>query len=172
MPQLHESGISIEEYRKFISAVLILLILRLPPTSVKWEVNVLFILMKIGKRLPNTLLKMEMKVLTKGFLNSSPIWMNVRYKIRTFKKPYLAKWKEESKRENPKAISVLPVKNRGRPPLMLELDYKLIKILWAIRSKGGMVNTHVIHATSNVLFKSNPALIQHFLSFEMSWSWV
>lgn len=89
--------------------------------------------------------------------------------IRNFKKLYLAKLKAESKKENPEVISVLPVKTGGGYHYCWNyVDDKLIKILRVIRSKGGIVNIHVVCASADALIKSNPSLIQHFHSFEMS----
>ena len=92
--------------------------------------------------------------------------------IRNFKKLYWTKLKEESKKAAPEVISTLSVQRRGRPPYMLELDDKLIRFLRAIRSKGGVVNIHVVRATAEALINSNPSLIQHFCTLDMSRSWV
>ena len=80
--------------------------------------------------------------------------------------------KEESKKANPEVISSLPSKSRCRPPLLLELDGKLIQVLRAIRNKGGVVNIHVVYATAEALIRSNPSMIQQFQGFEMLQSWV
>ena len=92
--------------------------------------------------------------------------------IRNFKRRYLTTLKEESKKVNPEVISSLPCKSRGRPPLLLELDGKLIQVLRAVRSKGGVLNIHVMRATAKALIKCNPSMIQQFQGFEMRRSWV
>ena len=68
--------------------------------------------------------------------------------------------------------TALPVQSRGKPPYMLELDTKLIRFLRAVRSKGGVINIHVVRATAEALIKSNPSLVHQFISLEMSRSWV
>ncbi len=55
---------------------------------------------------------------------------------------------------------------------MLKLDDNLIRFLKAIRSKGGVVNIHVVCATAEALLKSNPTLMPHFATMEMPRSWV
>lgn len=77
--------------------------------------------------------------------------------IRNFKKMYLKKVKETRS-----SVTSLPCRPKGRPPLLLGLDNKLINYLRAIRNKGGIVNIHVVRATAEALIKSNPSLAQHF----------
>ena len=48
------------------------------------------------------------------------------------------------------------VKPKGRPPILLDLDEKLIKFLKAVRAKGGVVNIHVVRAATDALIASNP----------------
>ena len=92
--------------------------------------------------------------------------------IRNFKKMYLSKLSEERKKSNPGLVTALPVKPKGRPPLLLELDDKSIKFLKVVRSKGGVVNIHVVRTTAEALIKSNPSLMQHFCRLELPRSWV
>ena len=61
---------------------------------------------------------------------------------------------------------------RGRPPLLLELDAKLIQFLQAVRRKGGVINIHVVRATAEALLKCNPVFAQQLSRFEMPCSWV
>ena len=58
--------------------------------------------------------------------------------VRYFKGLYQQKLKEEAKNNNPLPVTALPTQPRGRPPLLLELDAKLIidKYLQAVRRKG------------------------------------
>ena len=60
---------------------------------------------------------------------------------------------------------------RGRPPILLELDDKLLKLLLAIRAKGGIINVHVVRATTKALIDSNPGSLQ-LSNFKMPRSWV
>ena len=64
--------------------------------------------------------------------------------IRNFKKAYKDQMDLQTKRNQPAMITTLPKKPRGRPPILLDLDEKLIKFLRAIRTKGGVINIHVV----------------------------
>ena len=94
--------------------------------------------------------------------------------IRNFKKMYLKKLREEKMRNpaTPKPVAKLSVQPKGRFPLMLDLDSKLIKFLQGVRAKGGVVNIHVVRATAKALIQSNPSQMQHFVKFDMPRSWV
>ena len=92
--------------------------------------------------------------------------------VRSFKKRYLEKMETEKKKANPQPVTSLPNNVRGRPPILLELDGKLIKYLKTVRAKGGVVNIHVVRATAQALIVSNPALTQCLSRFEMPRSWV
>ena len=92
--------------------------------------------------------------------------------VRNFKKAYAAKLHLQKKQLSPQPKTEIPGKLRGRPPILLELDEKLIKFLRAIRSKGGVVNIHVVRASTKALIESNPAVPQHLRSFNMPHSWV
>ena len=61
--------------------------------------------------------------------------------VRNFKKGYKEQLAYQKKRNNPQPITSKP---KGRPPLLLELDEKLIGFIRAIRSKGGVINIHVV----------------------------
>ena len=65
---------------------------------------------------------------------------------------YLNKLREESKKGNPEII-----RSSGRPPCMLELGDTFLK---AISIKGGVVNIHVVRATSEALMSSR--VIHHY----------
>ena len=56
--------------------------------------------------------------------------------VRNFKKAYLVKMEFQRKQLHPQPVTQIPIQPRGRPPLMLELDSKLIKLLHAVRNKG------------------------------------
>ena len=85
--------------------------------------------------------------------------------IRNFKAAYKQCLKAQKKQAQPLPITALPCKPRGRPPILLELDEKLIKFLRAVRSKGGVVNIHVVHAATTALIASNPSTSQQLLNF-------
>ena len=76
--------------------------------------------------------------------------------VRYFRRLYQQQIKE-AKKDNPLPVTVLPTQPRGRPPLLLELDAKLINYLQAVRKKGGVINIHVVRATAEALIKCNPA---------------
>lgn len=92
--------------------------------------------------------------------------------VRNLKKMYLSKVKEERKKAIPSPVTKLPVKPKGRPPIMLDLDEKFIKFLKAVCGKGGVVNSHVVRATAGALIKNNPSMTQYFSRFDMPRSWV
>ncbi len=76
--------------------------------------------------------------------------------IRNFKKAYTEKLKYEQKQLHPQPVTELAVQPRGRPPIMLDLDAKLIKFLHTIRNRGGVINIHVVRASAKALIDSNP----------------
>ena len=92
--------------------------------------------------------------------------------VRNFKKAYTEKLQQERKQPYPQPVVKIPAQPRGRPPLLLELDEKLIKYLRAIRSKGGVVNIHVVRAATRALIESNPTTSQQLLKFDMPRTWV
>ena len=92
--------------------------------------------------------------------------------VRNFKKKYLEKLRDERKKANPQPVTKLPIQPSGCPPILLDLDAKLIQFLKAVRSKGGVINIHVVRATTEALIKSNPALAQQLNRFEMPRTWV
>ena len=52
--------------------------------------------------------------------------------LRNFKKAYKEKLHQESKKLDPKPITRIVTQPKGRPPILLELDDKLLKLLLAI----------------------------------------
>ena len=65
----------------------------------------------------------------------------------------------------------IPAKPKGRPPILLDLDEKLIKFLKAIRVKGGVVNIYIFRAAAKALIENSPSS-QHLRNFTMPRSWV
>ncbi len=80
--------------------------------------------------------------------------------IRNFKKAYKEKLGHQQKQHQPQPIAKIISKPRGCPPILLQLDEKLIKFLRAVRAKGGVVNIHVVRVTTKALIKSNPLMSQ------------
>ena len=57
--------------------------------------------------------------------------------VRTFKQAYEERLREEKKKGNIGAtITAIPSDTRGRPPILRDLDSKLISLLKSIRSRG------------------------------------
>ena len=64
--------------------------------------------------------------------------------------------KEERQKGNTEANVVAILHDtRGHPPSLLELDSKLISLLKSIRSRGGVVNSCVVKATTLALVNSS-----------------
>ena len=66
----------------------------------------------------------------------------------------------------------IAAKPKGRPPILLDLDEKMLKFLRGIRSKGGVVNIHVVRAATDALIASNPSSSTHPQNFSKPRSWV
>lgn len=82
-----------------------------------------------------------------------------------FKKAYKEELDRQRKHINSQPVTKISVKPRGvRPLIILELDEKLIKFLKVIRTKGGVVNIHVVRATAKALIETNPSSSQHIQS--------
>ena len=92
--------------------------------------------------------------------------------IRNFKRMYMKQVKEQRKNGDDTCVTELPILPKGRPPLMLNLDGKLLSFLKALRLKGGVVNIHVVRAAAVALIQSNPSQMQYYANFDMSRSWV
>ena len=92
--------------------------------------------------------------------------------VRHFKKAYREELEKKRKKCDPQPVVEITAKPRGRPPILLDLDEKLIKFLKAIRAKGGVVNIHVVRATTDALIGRNPSSSMHLQNFSKSRSWV
>ena len=75
--------------------------------------------------------------------------------IRNFKKTTRSNWKWQLKLQHFQLCLEV-----YRPPLLLELDRKLLQFLNAVRARGGVINSHVVRATADAIIRSNnsPAL--------------
>ena len=87
--------------------------------------------------------------------------------IRSFKRQY----KERLAVPGTASVTSTPTKPRGRPPLLLEHDTKLLHFLQCLRVRRGAINIHVVRAIGRALIDSNPSLAQ-LSRFEMPRSWV
>ena len=94
------------------------------------------------------------------------IWKPV---FRNFKKKYYVKQAEARKAGNTEVICILS-EVRGRPPILMDLDNKLLTFLKRIQSRGGVINVHVVRGVTHALITSNPAMI-HLNKFNMPCSW-
>ena len=90
--------------------------------------------------------------------------------VQNFKKKYYEKL-SKARREGKTEILSLPSKVRGRPPILMELDGKLIRFLKGIRGRGGVINIHVVRAVTQALIDCNTSLT-HLANFDMPRSWV
>ena len=76
-------------------------------------------------------------------------------------------------KENRSILNQLQLSStRECPPILLELDGKLLQFLKALRSKGGVVNIHVVRAVTRALVERNPSMSQQLVKFDMPHSWV
>ena len=89
--------------------------------------------------------------------------------IRNFKKSY--KERLDYQLKHPQPVTKIMAQPRGRPPILQELDTKLIKFLRALRSRGGVINIHVVRAATQALIESNPSAEQ-LRRFDMPRTWV
>ena len=85
--------------------------------------------------------------------------------IRNFKKKYYAKLAEARKAGNTEVICI-PSEVRGRLPILMDLYNKLLTFLKGIRSRGGVINVHVVQGVTHALITSNPAMT-HLNNFDM-----
>ena len=91
--------------------------------------------------------------------------------MRTFKQAYQKKLKEtKSQGGIQESVTSIPRGTRGRPPILLDLDQKLISLLKSIRNRGGGVNFSVVKVSALASIKSNPA--KDFRGFEPTSTWV
>ena len=105
---------------------------------------------------------------TKALQHFSKEYPNLKEStLRNFKKAYQDKLKVIQRQEgNVQQVTSLESLPRGRPPLLLELDCKLISFVKNLRARGGVVNGSVISAAAKGLIRSNPSLHQRYNSFE------
>ena len=89
--------------------------------------------------------------------------------VRNFKKLYLQKLNAKI---NEQSITNLALKTRGRPPILGDLDDKLVNVLLVRRQKGGTINCHVVRATTTALLKVNPSQAARLCTFDMPRSWI
>lgn len=92
--------------------------------------------------------------------------------VRDFKKAYRERMRLQKDLRNPEPITAIACGPRGRPALLMELDIKLIKFLQAVRSKGGVINIHVVRAATKALIDCNSSTSPHLINFAMPRSWV
>ena len=91
--------------------------------------------------------------------------------MRTFKKAYQKKLKETKRQGGiQESVTSIPHGTRGRPPILLDLDQKLISLLKSIRNRGGVVNFSVVKASALALIKRNHT--KDFRGFEPTSTWV
>ena len=84
--------------------------------------------------------------------------------VRNFKKYY--EKRSKACREGKTEVLSLPSKVRGRPPILMELDGKLMRFLKGIRGRGGVINIHVVRAVTQALIDCNTSLT-HLANFDM-----
>ena len=92
--------------------------------------------------------------------------------VRNFKKAYKTHLDVQRKKSNPVPVTEISSLPRGRPPLLLETDEKLLVFLRGIRARGGVINSTVVRATALALLESDSS---HPLSIEvkdLKRSWV
>ena len=89
--------------------------------------------------------------------------------IRNFKKAYRERMEHERKQQHPKPVTEISAKSRGRPPILQELDVKLI-------SSSEVFVVKVAWSTG-MLFEKQLLLLllsisQHLLNFYMPRAWI
>ena len=83
--------------------------------------------------------------------------------IRNFKKAYKEQLKQKA------LVTALPTMPRGRPPLLMELDKKLLQFLNAMRARGGVIFEATIHLACST-FKTSPCLVHGFNQSTSEWA--
>ena len=111
---------------------------------------------------------------TKALQHFSKEYPNLKEStLRNFKKAYQDKLKVILRQEgNVQQVTSLESLPRGRSPLLLELDCKLISFVKNLRARGGVVNGSVISAAAKGLIRNNPSLHQRYNSFEPTRGWI
>lgn len=94
--------------------------------------------------------------------------------IQNFKKAYKEKLDGQKKKLHPEAVTSTERQSVGRPPLLGELDAKLITFLKALRHRGGVINIHIVCASAQALMDSHQGStsVLQLQSFSMPRSWV
>ena len=94
--------------------------------------------------------------------------------IRNFKKAYKERLDEQRKKLHPDPITSIDRRAMGRPPILMDLDAKLITFLQALRQRGGVINIHIVRASAQALINSHQSSVSvlQLQSFSMSRSWV
>ena len=173
LPEASDSGLGQQEYKKVVSNVIDLASPASPSSSKKpqerckrnsythysGETRV-----KIAKYAVENVNAKAVKYFEKEFPNLK------ESTVRNFKKKYYEKLSKVRREGKTEALS-LPSKVRGRPPILMELDGKLIRFLKGIRGRGGVINIHVVRAVTQALIDCNTSLT-HLANFDMSRSWV
>ena len=162
MPTQEESGLGIVEYNSTMSSVSELC----DPTTTK-------------KR-PSDRAKIGKYALENGNLKAMRHFSASSYPdikestIRNFKKAYKERLDSERKQQNPAPVTEIPSKHRGRPPLLLPVDGKLIVFLKAIRKRGGVVNSNIVRATAKALIASaeSGTIKENLSKINLPRSWV
>ena len=91
--------------------------------------------------------------------------------VGTFKQAHQKTLKERKSQGGiQESVTAIPHGTRGRPPIVLDLDQKLISLLKSIRNRGGVVNFSVVKVSALASIKSNPA--KDFRGFEPTSTWV
>ena len=83
--------------------------------------------------------------------------------VRNFKKTYYSRL-SEARRNVESCVTAIPSKVSGHPPVLMELDGKLIRFLKVICGRGGVINVHVVRGVTQALIASNPSIV-HLSSF-------
>jgi hypothetical protein len=74
--------------------------------------------------------------------------------IRNFKKAYKERI-DEQKNLHPDPITSIDRRAMGRPPILMDLDAKLIIFLQASRQRCGVNNIHIVRASVEALIDSH-----------------
>jgi len=76
--------------------------------------------------------------------------------------------------KHPKAVTEIPSQPQGCPPLLLEVDVKLLLFLKAVRKRGGVVNSHVVCAAAKALIDTagSETTKQQLSKIDFPHSWV
>lgn len=99
-----------------------------------------------------------------------PPWRNIQSGLSSSLMRRNSKRKEREEMQMLKTqVLAIPCDTRGRPPIRLELDSKLISLLQSIRSRYGVINYSVVKATALALDNSNP--MTNLTGFEAKVPW-